>query len=312
MHSTRYEQGQRVMWITVFLNIILGAFKVIVGFVYNSNALIADGIHTISDVFSSIGLIIGLIIAKKPRDIDHQYGHEKAESISALILSLILIAVGINICYSSIKLIINPSDIKPGNLAIVAAVLSIIIKEVQFRIAINTGKKIQSTALIADAWHHRSDALSSIGALIGIIGSRLGFSILDPIAGVIVSIIVIKAGFDIFKSSYEELMDTSLDTEILSSLIDKIIAHEGVRTINDIKARKHGNQYFVDVIIAVNPNITVAMGHKIAEDVENIVYNNINAKDVMVHVNPCCNVDITDCADCSQILNDLIKRKLKK
>lgn len=312
MNEKRYEEGQKVMWLTVFLNIILGIIKIVIGIVYNSNALVADGIHTMSDVLSSIGLIIGFIIAKKPRDLDHQYGHEKAESISALALSLLLIAVGLNICYSSIKQIISISNIVPGNLAIIAALLSIAVKEFQYQISIRVGKKIQSSALIADAWHHRSDALSSIAALIGIVGSKLGYSFLDPLAGIIVSLVVIKTGFDIFKNSYNELMDTSLDTEILSLLIDKISTHKGVRTINDLKARKHGNQYFVDVIIAVDPDISVAMGHKIAVDVENIVYQNINAKYVLVHVNPCCNNENIDCSNCSHIISDFIKEKLKK
>lgn len=299
------------MWITVVINIFLGLFKVTVGLFYTSNALIADGIHTISDVFSSIGIIIGFIIAKKPRDLDHPYGHEKAESISALVLAILLISVGINICYSSIKLFFSPSDVIPGYLAVVAAASSVVIKEFQFRLAMRTGKKIQSTALIADAWHHRSDALSSIAALIGIVGARLGYSFLDPLSGFIVSLLVIKAGYDIFKNSNAELMDTSVNSEILSVLVDEISAQKGVHIINDIKARKHGNQYYVDVIIGVDPNITVAEGHAIAEDVEDVVYKTVNSKYVLVHVNPICNASKHDCQHCKHIENDFIKNKLQ-
>lgn len=285
--NDRYKIGQRVIWITILLNILLAIIKIIVGIISNSNAILADGIHTVSDVGSSLGLIVGLFISNKPEDKQHQYGHEKAESIAAFLLSVILIAVGFKLGISSFKLLFSKELTIPSISAVWAAIISILVKELQFRISINTGKKINSNALIADAWHHRSDALSSIAAFIGILGARLGYPFLDPLAGLIVSIVVIKVGIEIFMDGYNELMDESIEEEKLKELIQKISRHRDVVAINDIKARKHGSKVFIDMAISVDANITVKKGHDIAVDVENIVYDNIdNVKDVLVHVNP--------------------------
>lgn len=309
----RYKIGQKVIWLTIVLNIILAIGKIIIGIVANSSAILADGIHTVSDVGSSLGLIVGLFIANKPEDMEHQYGHEKAESIAAFLLSILLIAVGINIGYSSIKLVIVGNTVAPGIPAVWAAAISIFIKEIQFRISIRAGKRINSSALIADAWHHRSDALSSIAALLGIIGARMGYLFLDPLAGLIVSIIVIKVGVEIFLKGYNELMDVSIEEEKIENLIEKIISHKDVKTINDIKARRHGSKVFVDIEIAVDPNITVAQGHGIAEDVEKIVFKNIDrVKDVLVHVNPCSSTGVQDCETCKNRISKFVDRRDKK
>ncbi|MTI67671.1 MAG: cation transporter [Firmicutes bacterium] len=306
----RYKKGQRVLWITIILNLILAVGKVTIGLISNSNAILADGVHSFSDVGSSLGLIVGLFIARKPEDIKHQYGHEKAESIASFLLSLLLIAVGLNIGYSSLKLIFTNQATIPGVSAIWAAVISILIKELQFRISKKTGEKINSSALIADAWHHRSDSLSSLAALIGIIGARLGYGFLDPLAGIIVSGIVIKVGFEIFFQGYNELMDISLSEDELKDIVDKIMKHKGVKIVNDIKARKHGSKAFVDIEIAVDPNITVLKGHEIAEDVEEIVHKKIGyVKDVLVHVNPCINKDAESCKMCSERISTFVNDK---
>lgn len=309
----RYKASQKIIWITIVLNIILACGKIIIGFTAKSNAILADGIHTVSDIGSSLGLIVGLFIASKPEDLEHQYGHEKAESVATFLLSLLLLAVGLNIGYSSFKLIISGDIATPGIAAIYAAVISILIKELQFRISIKAGKKLNSNVLIADAWHHRSDALSSFAALIGIIGARMGYKFLDPLAGIIVSIIVIKAGIQIFLNALNELMDVSIEIEKIEELAHKILAHNEIKTINDIKARKHGSKVFVDVEIAVDPDITVSKGHDIAEDVENIIYSNVeNIKDVLVHVNPCCSSGIEHCKTCDSKTSQFVKRINKR
>lgn len=304
----RYKSSQKVIWITIMLNVFLSILKVTIGVLANSNAMLADGIHSMSDVGSSLGIIVGLFIAKKPEDKEHQYGHEKAETIATFMLSLLLILVGLNIGYSSIKLIFSGDVQIPGVAAIWAAIISIIIKEIQFRISMRTGKRINSDVLIADAWHHRSDALSSIAALIGIIGSRMGYSFLDPLAGLIVSLIVVKVGVEIFIKGTNELMDESLEEEKLIKIVNAVLTHKGVKTVNDIKARKHGSMAYVDIAIAVDPDITVSEGHDIAEDVENIVYEKIdNIKSVLVHVNP-CSKDIDDCKSCSGNISTFVKK----
>lgn len=283
----RYKEGQKVLILSILLNIGLTILKILVGIIGNSQAILADGIHTMTDAASSIGLILGLHMAAKPEDKDHPYGHEKAESISTFLLSIILIAVGLNLAYGAIMTLIKGTDSIPSIWAIYAAGISIVVKEIQFQISYKKGKQINSDALIADAWHHRSDALSSIGALFGVIGARMGYPIADPIAGGLVSVIVIKVGLEIFFKTYNELMDMSIEEEKLVNISNKIIEYSKVSQLREIKARKHGSVVYVDVIITVKPEITVCEGHKIAEDVENIIYGQIdNIKDIMVHVEP--------------------------
>ncbi len=309
----RYKQGQRIIWITIILNIILAIGKIGIGIFSKSNAILADGIHTASDVASSIGIIVGLFIAKKPEDTRHQYGHEKAESIVTLILSLVLIFTGLKIGYSSIVMVFTKTAVIPGLPAAWAAAISVIVKEIQFRLTLNVGKKIRSDAFIADAWHHRTDALSSIAVLIGIIGSRLGYKLLDPLAGFIVSLIVIKVGIEIFIKVFDELMDVSISEEKLNLILENIIQHEEVIAVNDIKARKHGSKVFVDISIAVKHDITVKKGHDISEDVENTIYKCIdNVKDVMVHVNPCTNDKDQNCRTCKKNINKILNEIDKK
>lgn len=306
----RYKKSQKIIWITIALNVILAVGKIIIGITSNSSAILADGIHTVSDIGSSLGIIVGLFIASKPKDLEHHYGHEKAESVATFLLSLLLLTVGINIGISSFKLIMSGDIATPGVSAIYAAVISILIKEVQFRMSLRAGKKYNNKVLIADAWHHRSDSLSSLAALFGIVGARMGYKILDPLAGIIVSIIVIKAGFEIFLDALNELMDVSIEKEKIINLTEKIMAHKQVKTINDIKARKHGSKVFVDIQIAVDPDITVLEGHRIAEDVEKIIFETIeNVKDVLVHVNPCSSKHNSTCDYCDAKTSEFIIKK---
>lgn len=286
--NERFRIASRITWLTIILNTILSITKIGIGIISSSTAMIADGVHTVSDVASSLGIIVGFIISNKPEDSKHQYGHEKAESIAGFVLSLMLISVGIKIGYSSIELMISGTTKIPGRLALWAALASIVVKEFQYRITMNQGKRINSSALMADAWHHRSDALSSVGTLIGIGGARLGYKILDPLAGFIVSVIVVKVGIDLFLKGYNELMDSSIEEEELTQISNAILKETKIEEINNLKARRHGSKVFIDVEVCVDPNISVLEGHDIAEDVEKVIYDNLdNVKKVLVHVNPC-------------------------
>lgn len=285
--NERFRIASRLTWFTIILNVILAILKIGIGIISSSTAMIADGVHTVSDVGSSLGIIVGFIISKKPEDSKHQYGHEKAESIAGFVLSLMLIAVGVKIGYSSVEIIISGSTKVPGILALWAALTSIVVKEFQYRITMREGKRINSSALMADAWHHRSDALSSIGTLVGIAGARLGYRILDPLAGLIVSVIVVKVGIELFLKGYNELMDSSIEEDELIEISDLIMKKTRIESINDLKARKHGSKIYVDVEVCVDSNISVQEGHDIAEDVENVIYDKLdNVKKVLVHVNP--------------------------
>ncbi|WP_052045159.1 cation diffusion facilitator family transporter [Caloranaerobacter azorensis] len=311
--NKRYKIASRITWITIILNLVLAIGKIIIGFISNSSAILADGIHTVSDIGSSVGIVIGFFIAKKPEDEEHQYGHEKAETIAAFLLSLMLIAVGVKMGISSLKLMLCQTVKVPTVIAIWAAAISIVIKELQFRMVMNVGKKIDSKALIADAWHHRSDALSSIAALLGVIGARMGYPLLDPLAGLVVSIIVVKVGVEFFIHGYNELMDVSIEESKLYEISRNLMKNTDIRNINDIKARKHGSKVYVDIKVCVDPNITVYMGHSIAEKVEEEVKRSLkNVKDVMVHVNPCSNHEEMNCLTCKNKTSKYVNKENKR
>lgn len=284
----RLKLINRVFKITIILNIILAIIKILAGYYGKSTALLADGLHSTTDIITSIGLVIGVLYSTKPSDDKHQYGHEKAEAIAALILSIILALIGVNIGFQSIKIIILKTYSIPNIYTIYVTILSIFIKEYQYRITIKTAKAVNSNALRSDAWHHRTDAFSSIAALIGILGARFGYLILDPLAGTIVSIIVVKISIDLIISSVDDLMDVSLDSEIMNKLINNIEDLSKVKKVTVIRGRKHGSKVYIDIRICVNPKLTVLEGHDIGKDVEELIKDKIiNIKEVLVHVDPC-------------------------
>ena len=212
--ETRYEEANKITIQSILWNIVLTIIKVIAGVIGNSSAMIADGLHSASDIISSIGVLIGNYVSSRPGDREHNYGHEKAETLVSFVLSILLIFVSITIGIEAIKSLFNLDALSvPSILPLVVSVISILIKEYQYRITIKVAKKINSPALKADAWHHRSDALSSVAAFIGIGGSILGFKPLDPIASVVVAIFVAKVGISILISSVNELMDVSVDED---------------------------------------------------------------------------------------------------
>ncbi|MBF8984807.1 cation transporter [Lutibacter sp. B2] len=284
----RLRIANKILLITIILNVFLTIIKVVAGYLGKSTAILADGLHSGSDIITSIGVIFGMVVASKPRDENHPYGHEKAESIAGFLLASILTITGIEIGYQSVKMIILENYQTPQMYTAIIACISIFIKEYQYRITLRTAKKINSNAMMSDAWHHRSDALSSIAALVGIIGSILGYKYLDPLAGIAVSAIVIKVGIDILSTTVNELMDGTIEQEKLNQLNEEIIKLKGVRNITDLRARRHGSKVNVDIRICVNPLIPVYEGHTIGEEAEHIILNRLdNVKEVIVHIDPC-------------------------
>ncbi|SDK04363.1 cation diffusion facilitator family transporter [Natronincola ferrireducens] len=277
----------RVIVITIIMNLFLVIAKMIGGYFAGSKALLADGLHSASDVITSLGVIIGVGIAKKPRDDEHQYGHEKVETIVTFLLAIVLLYTGLRIGIVSGSSILHRTSIIPGKFALYTALFSIAVKEVQYQITFKVGKEMKSSALIADAWHHRSDALSSIAAFIGIVGSRVGFPILDPIAGIVVSFIVMKVGLEIFKDCFQQLIDVSIHLKDLEGVKKSILQQKEVEYINDIRTRRHGSKVFVDVRVAVDPTMDIYRGHCVAVEVESIIKKEVeNVKDVIVHIDP--------------------------
>ena len=278
----------KVSVISIILNCLLTLIKFISGVISKSSAMISDSVHSLSDVLSTFVVIIGVKISNKKADSDHPYGHERIECVSAIILSGMLFIIGALIGINGIKNVTNSSNlVMPGVLALIASIISIISKEAMYQYTIRVSKKINSAALKADAWHHRSDALSSIGSFIGILGSRLGFKIFDPLASVIISLCIIKVSIDIFKDAIDKMVDKSCDKEVIDKVISVIEKNESVKNIDDIKTRQFSNKAYVDVEISVDENLLLKDAHKVAEEIHNSVENEINiVKHCMVHVNP--------------------------
>lgn len=282
-----YNLGKRVSIYTIILNLVLSLIKLLAGFIGKSSAMVADGIHTISDVITTVIVILGLSIASKEADKEHPYGHEKFESAMAKLVSMFLFATGLYIGYQGIITLVRGDFTRPGTIALVAAGLSIVAKEFMYRYTMVTARKIQSTSMEADAWHHRSDALTSIGTFLGIFGARLGLPFLDPVAAIIVSFFVMKVGVDLYLKSMDELVDKSAAPEVLEHIKALTLSVEGVKEMRDLKTRVFGNKIYVDLEIAVDGSLSVKKGHTIAEDVHDTIEANIpSVKDCMVHVEP--------------------------
>ena len=275
MKDERLEIGVRVIKNTIIGNFILAFIKILIGFIARSTAMLADGMHSLSDVVTTIGVIIGLKLSHKEADKSHPYGHERIESITSLFLSTVLFLVAISIGYSGIIKIINHNYVTPGFSAIIAAITSIIVKELMYWYTIKYANEINSPSLKADAWHHRSDALSSIGALIGIAGARMGYPFLDPLVAIIIALVIIKVAFDICKQSIAQLIDEAASEDDVQVIIDKINSIDGIYEIKNLKTRQHSNRLYVDVDISVD-----------ATYVHNLIEEDSRIKHCMVHVNP--------------------------
>lgn len=290
MESQLQKVVNKVSFITIIQNIVLSLFKFIAGIVANSSAMMSDAVHSASDVFSTIVVIIGVKLSSKDSDKEHPYGHERLECMAAIILAMVLFITGLGIGAEAFQNILQGDYAnleKPGMLAVVAAVVSITVKEAMFWYTRHYAKKVDSSALMADAWHHRSDAFSSIGALVGISGAMLGFPIMDSIASLVIFLFIAKAAYDIFKDAMDKMVDHSCDEETENQMRECVMAHEEVQGIDLLQTRIFGNKIYVDVEIQVDGTYTLQKAHEIAEEVhENIEKNFPKVKHIMVHVNP--------------------------
>lgn len=284
------KEAIKVSKVSIIANIVLSLFKLIAGIVANSYAMISDAIHSASDVVSSVIVIIGVKIANKASDKSHPYGHERFECIASIILSVILIITGLGIGVSGIRNIFTGEYQNlemPGLIALIMAIVSIVTKEAMYWYTRGVAKKINSSAVMADAWHHRSDALSSIGSFIGILGARMGFLVLDSVASIVITIFIVKAGVDIFIETVKELTDEACDEDTVNKICELIEKENGVMRIDDVKTRKFGNRIYVDIEISADGEKTLTETHKIAENVhDSIEENMVLVKHCMVHVNP--------------------------
>lgn len=290
----REKEIRRITLWGAVVNIVLTAGKIVAGIAGRSAAMIADGIHSLSDLLSDAVVLLFTHISSKGKDRDHSFGHGKFETLATLIVSIILIAVGGNLMSNGVRSIIglfNGVEIpKPGYIALVAAAVSIVLKEWLYHATVRVGKKTGSTVVIANAWHHRSDALSSIGSLIGIGGAIvLGdkWTVLDPLASCIISIAIIVVAVKMALPSLAELLETSLPEDIEKEIVQITSSVKGVNDIHDLKTRRNGISFIIDAHIVVNPEISIVEAHDISTEVEEALRTKYGPEtQLSIHVEP--------------------------
>jgi cation diffusion facilitator family transporter len=289
----RSKLFSKAAWIGVLANGALSTAKVLVGLFFKSSAVLADGVDTGTDVFTSLVTLVSGRISNRPPDETHPYGHERAEAIAAKIVSLIVFYAGMSLFFTSVKrMIFGEHPQIQGVLPLLVTVLSMIVKTWLFLYKYRVGKKLNSSALVADALNMRNDILISSTVLFGVILSKVGLFWMDSIAALVVSIMIIRTAFNIFRETSYELMDGMHDLEIYQEIFDAVESVKGVKNPHKVRVRQVGYKYFVDIDIEVDPNLTVRMGHDIATQVKQaIIGKNDRIVDVLVHVEPAGNVE---------------------
>ena len=280
----------RVTSIGIIGNVILSLFKFMAGVLGHSSAMVSDAIHSLSDVLATFIAWLGIRLSMQAPDREHPYGHERLECVASLLRGAILFGTGLMISLTGLRTIFagHYNELQsPGSVALVAAVVSIATKEGMFWYTRHYAKVLNSAAFMADAWHHRSDALSSIGSLIGIGGAMLGFPILDPLASVAIAVCIIKVAYDILKDAVAKMLDTACSSEYEKQLSDFIAAQDGVDRLDVLHTRMFGNKIYIDAEISVDGSKSLTDAHEVAENVHNQVEQNFdNIKHIMIHVNP--------------------------
>ena len=291
MEATPFEKvATRVSTVSIIINLLLAAFKFIAGILGHSGAMISDAVHSSSDVIGSLIVIVGVKMSEKSSDKDHPYGHERMESVASLILAGILAAAGVSIGREALLSIWKRTYLTaaaPGVLALVAAIVSIVVKEAMFWYTWINAKKIRSGALKAEAWHHRSDALSSVGALIGIGGALLGLHVMEPAASIVICLFILKVAVDIFREAVDNMVDHACDAETEEALRSCAARQEGVIRADILRTREFGRKIYVDLEISADGNLTLYEAHDIAQKVHDTIEATFpEVKHIMVHVNP--------------------------
>ena len=276
--------------VSIAANALLSLMKLFAGFFSHSGAMISDAVHSASDVISSMVVIVGVRFSSKESDKEHPYGHERYECVAAIILAGILFASGVLIGYQAAMKLIEGDAAQsavPGLFALIAAVVSITVKEAMYWFTRHYAKKYDSGALMADAWHHRSDALSSVGALIGIAGARMGAPILDTVASLVICAFIMKAAVDIFKDAVNKLVDHACSEETERAIASCAAAQDGVMEVGLLQTRMFGNRIYVDIEIVADASLSLQQAHSIAQRVHDAIEKQFpKVKHIMVHVDP--------------------------
>ena len=285
----RYQQMKKVTLIGVVTNIFLAVSKILLGFIGQSQALIADGVHSLADLISDLIVLVAAKKASEKADAEHPYGHGRFETVAEVALGSFLMAVAAGILIDALSRVYEPERLlSPTWFALVAAAFSIFANEGLYQYTIRVAKKIKSKLLTANAWHHRSDAISSIIALVGIGGSMMGFGMLDAIAAIGVSLLIAKVGWDITSRSLKELVDTALEPDKVEEIRRAIMTVDGVKAVHSLRTRHQGSNALVDVhILVVNSRMSVSEGHQISERVMRRLISDVEeVTDVTVHIDP--------------------------
>ncbi len=284
----RYREVRKVTLIGSAIDFILGVVKIVAGWLANSQALIADGIHSFSDLLTDFLVLYAAKHSHKAADEEHPYGHGRIETLATIGLGVILITVACGIAYDSVRRINKPEILlEPGGLALMIAVLSIISKEWIYHYTVAAARRLRSDMLLANAWHSRSDAISSIVVVLGIAGAMHGHPYLDAVAAVVVAVMIAKIGTNMVRSSSQELIDRALNKDELSAIRAHILKVKGVRSLHMLRSRKSAGDAFIDVHIQVDPRLSVSEGHQIGETVRRRLLDSIDiVSDVTVHIDP--------------------------
>lgn len=281
---------KKVSLVGILGNIVLTAFKLFAGIIGHSGAMVSDAVHSLSDVFATFIAFLGVRLSKKPADKEHPYGHERFECVASLALGLILLFTGLGIGKTGLTNILAghyDQLATPGVIALVAAVVSIVSKEAMYWYTRHYAKLLSSPAFLADAWHHRSDAFSSVGSLVGVAGAMLGWPVLDSVASVVICLFILKVAYDILKDALSKMLDTSRGEEYEAKLRSYVLAQEDVRGIGLLQSRTFGSRVYIDLVIQVDGDLPLREAHAIAERVHAAVERDFpDIKHIMIHVDP--------------------------
>ncbi|MBJ9952428.1 MULTISPECIES: cation diffusion facilitator family transporter [unclassified Acinetobacter] len=285
--ESRAKAASKSTWVSVCVNIFLSIGQILIGIFSKSQGLVADGIHTLSDLVADFIVLVANRHSQKAPDDTHPYGYLRFENAASFILGLILLFVGIGMLWTSIHKILHPEQIpKVHSVALWIAIVALIFKELLFRYMLSIAKKVKSSLLISNAWHARSDAASSFVVALGIIGNLVGYPILDPIAALVVGLMITKMGFEFSWTALHDLMDKSANEDEIAEIRETLLKKEGILGLHQLRTRKMGDMTIVDVHLEVSGEQSVKEGHRIAVEARNEVLKNHNVIDIVTHIDP--------------------------
>jgi len=286
-HPERFAAAQKSTWVSIVINVLLTFFQIVGGFIAHSQALMADGLHSLSDLLSDVLVLYANRHGNRHADADHPYGHARMETAATLILGTFLAALGVILLVAAAMRLQQPESLHAVNpLALAIAVIALIAKEGMFRYMLAVAKRVRSQMLVANAWHARSDAASSLVVIVGVAGNLLGYTFFDLLAAAVVGVIIAHMGGKLALEALSELIDTGLDAEEVEAIRQTLLNTHGVRGLHELRTRKMADNALVDAHIVVDSKISVSEGHYIAEAARNAVLNNHHVMDVMVHIDP--------------------------